>query len=643
MSSYGSPSFFIKKDYDDPISPFGLDAEYLTASVSGGTSLVHPVSGNSYAGSGTKVLTTHATGVSVSEELRLGGVSYLQGTGSPEGSTTAGVGSVYTDRTGSTGTTFYVKESGTGNTGWATQGGGGGGLPLTGGTLTGPLEVNNSSTGSGTKPTITIRDSERAVTDPFGNYALLEFTDSNDFQYFSIEKNGPFDVGGGVNIKTQGNRHLLLQGDDKILYTTAFGWKTLSDFWVGRSNLDDTVELHVEGANAGIIMHLDSSYGKISMTNIGGGAPQNKIRMQQGGSVELWNQTSSSANAQRKLITDGSGITITGRVLVSTLTPTAPGDLTTKSYVDTAIASGGGGGAAWGGITGTLSAQTDLQSALDAKLSLTGGAITGDVTFDSGNFIIQDGNNTTKLLNSNGYNSFRSYSSGGSERLLMSMQRNAGIVLYHGGAQMLTTTTNGISITGRAITNLTTPVTANELTSKDYVDTAIAAAGGGGAAWGGITGTLSAQTDLQSALDAKLTLTGGTVTGNLIVDSSTANFRMIDGNDQLRLIHGGTSTSFKTYSSGTAGQDMLTFQRTGGVNLYFSNVLKLKTTTDGIEVDGSVSLGAGSPSWSKGTGDPTGVVAAPVGSMWSRTDGGAGTTLYVKESGGGGNSGWVAK
>ena len=29
--------------------------------------------------------------------------------------------------------------------------------------------------------------------------------------------------------------------------------------------------------------------------------------------------------------------------------------------------SGGGGGGAWGGITGTLSAQTDLQSALDAK------------------------------------------------------------------------------------------------------------------------------------------------------------------------------------------------------------------------------------------------------------------------------------
>ncbi|MCC2630249.1 MAG: hypothetical protein K0S38_58, partial [Candidatus Paceibacter sp.] len=37
----------------------------------------------------------------------------------------------------------------------------------------------------------------------------------------------------------------------------------------------------------------------------------------------------------------------------------------------TCISSGGGGSSAWGAITGTLSDQTDLQSALDAKLSLS--------------------------------------------------------------------------------------------------------------------------------------------------------------------------------------------------------------------------------------------------------------------------------
>jgi hypothetical protein len=43
-----------------------------------------------------------------------------------------------------------------------------------------------------------------------------------------------------------------------------------------------------------------------------------------------------------------------------------------------------------------------------------------------------------------------------------------------------------------------------------------------------------------------------------------------------------------------------------------------------------------------GSGSPEGVVAAPVGSLYSRTDGGAGTTLYVKESGSA-NTGWIAK
>lgn len=43
-----------------------------------------------------------------------------------------------------------------------------------------------------------------------------------------------------------------------------------------------------------------------------------------------------------------------------------------------------------------------------------------------------------------------------------------------------------------------------------------------------------------------------------------------------------------------------------------------------------------------GAGTPEGVITAPVGSLYLRTDGGAGTTLYVKQSGTG-NTGWVGK
>jgi hypothetical protein len=49
----------------------------------------------------------------------------------------------------------------------------------------------------------------------------------------------------------------------------------------------------------------------------------------------------------------------------------------------------------------------------------------------------------------------------------------------------------------------------NDLLRQVLVATANKASGGGGAAWGAITGTLSAQTDLQTALDAKVNGTGG--------------------------------------------------------------------------------------------------------------------------------------
>lgn len=52
--------------------------------------------------------------------------------------------------------------------------------------------------------------------------------------------------------------------------------------------------------------------------------------------------------------------------------------------------------------------------------------------------------------------------------------------------------------------------------------------------------------------------------------------------------------------------------------------------------------GTGVPIWTSGAGTPEGVISAVVGSLYTRTDGGAATTLYVKETGTG-NTGWVAK
>jgi hypothetical protein len=51
--------------------------------------------------------------------------------------------------------------------------------------------------------------------------------------------------------------------------------------------------------------------------------------------------------------------------------------------------------------------------------------------------------------------------------------------------------------------------------------------------------------------------------------------------------------------------------------------------------------GNGSPTWTSGSGTPEGVLSAAVGSLYTRIDGGASTTLYVKESGAG-TTGWRA-
>lgn len=61
-----------------------------------------------------------------------------------------------------------------------------------------------------------------------------------------------------------------------------------------------------------------------------------------------------------------------------------------------------------------------------------------------------------------------------------------------------------------------------------------------------------------------------------------------------------------------------------------------------VDNTGTVSVSGTTATVRAGTGSPESAVTAAVGSMYLRTDGGAGTTLYIKESGSG-NTGWVAK
>jgi hypothetical protein len=122
------------------------------------------------------------------------------------------------------------------------------------------------------------------------------------------------------------------------------------------------------------------------------------------------------------------------------------------------------------------------------------------------------------------------------------------------------------------------------------------------AATGGVTVTGPINTTSVSAIQAG---------GNVIVGTGGSGRGVIFG--------GGTKSAI--------------FGDTDGVLLLTNNA---GTSFTRLEF-GAANLGI-----SRGTGSPEGVVTALVGSLYIRTDGGAATTLYVKESGTG-NTGWVAK
>lgn len=78
----------------------------------------------------------------------------------------------------------------------------------------------------------------------------------------------------------------------------------------------------------------------------------------------------------------------------------------------------------------------------------------------------------------------------------------------------------------------------------------------------------------------------------------------------------------------------------GGSDARFVNVSG-DTMTGTLTVP-DVELASGGPTVTTGAGSPETVVTAPPGSVYLNTSGGAGTTLYIKESGTAA-TGWIAK
>jgi hypothetical protein len=103
-----------------------------------------------------------------------------------------------------------------------------------------------------------------------------------------------------------------------------------------------------------------------------------------------------------------------------------------------------------------------------------------------------------------------------------------------------------------------------------------------------------------------------------------------------------TGNSLKLWNTGGTGLATLTSTGTNGLTIAASGNT---TLSDGSLVIGTAGKGCTLPggiTWTSGAGSPEGVVTAPVGSLYSRSDGGVLTSLYVKQSGSG-NTGWAGK
>lgn len=167
------------------------------------------------------------------------------------------------------------------------------------------------------------------------------------------------------------------------------------------------------------------------------------------------------------------------------------------------------------------------------------------------------------------------------------------------------------------------------------------------------TGTASASTYLRgdgawTAIDLSgyLPLAGGTMTGVITASAGSVSAPSITFT--------GATSNTGIYSTGT---DTIDFAINGVRRVYIDVNGTIQTSGSGIQITngnmisngnyfsrgGGYYLGASDNcNISTGTGSPEGVVTAKVGSLYLRSDGGASTTLYVKESGTG-NTGWVAK
>ena len=154
----------------------------------------------------------------------------------------------------------------------------------------------------------------------------------------------------------------------------------------------------------------------------------------------------------------------------------------------------------------------------------------------------------------------------------------------------------------------------------------------------------SATTTDTSADESPIFISDDTISDGGPTDTLILRNHLAAEGSVVMITDDGTDTDIQWSSDAFAPEGTIS----AGIGSLFIDTTGGRSTTGFIKESGSGTTGwsaittAYNTTVTEGMGSPEGVITGRVGSIFRRTDGGAGTTLYVKESGAS-NTGWVAK
>ena len=278
-------------------------------------------------------------------------------------------------------------------------------------------------------------------------------------------------------------------------------------------------------------------------------------------------------------------------------------------------------------ITGTGNVVMSASPTLTGTAVLENASLSGSINFNSDTYLTRDAANTFAQRNGANAQTLRVYNT-----YTDASNYERAVAGWSSGVFYLSTDSAGTG-SGRSL--------ALNGTTLDF------RTGGTGVTGGGMRWQVNGNGHLVTGADNAYDIgaSGATRPRNVYVGTNIFAGNNVDATNftfsagARGYINSPSNGVFGFYNASGTDFDRLQF---GGTSASFVAWKRVLATFQARLADDSAFAGVQSLYIRFGSGSPEGAVTAPVGAIYSRTDGGAGTSFYVKESGTG-NTGWVAK